>query len=168
MMEAEGPAGRPTPTLDFYLRSDKFKQGEKPAPATSWSRDEKADEATRSGAAKSAADQRVKAGEDFAALAKENSETDAAQGGNRFFRAPDGAAVRSGGVCLEPGEISDVVTSSFGFHIIKLIEKKDATVVPLEQVKPRVQEFLTNQKKQEKVDALIKSAKAKAKIEVLV
>jgi peptidyl-prolyl cis-trans isomerase C len=69
---------------------------------------------------------------------------------------------------LKPGEISEVVVSQFGFHVIKLIEKKDATVVPLEQVKPRVQEFLTNRKKQEKVDALIKDAKAKAKIEVLV
>jgi peptidyl-prolyl cis-trans isomerase C len=69
---------------------------------------------------------------------------------------------------LKPGEISDVVTTEFGYHIIKLTERKEASVVPLDQVKPRVIEFLTNQKKQERANTFIDEAKKRAKIEVLV
>jgi peptidyl-prolyl cis-trans isomerase C len=69
---------------------------------------------------------------------------------------------------LKPGEISDVVTTQFGHHIIKMAEKKDATVVPFEQVKPQILQFVTNQKKQQRVDAFIQDARKRAKIEVLV
>jgi peptidyl-prolyl cis-trans isomerase C len=177
MMEAEVTAVAATDAdvQDFYAKNpDKFKQGESVrATHILIKADEKADEPTKK-AARAKIDgllKRVKAGEDFGALAKEHSEDgSSAQGGDLGF-FPRGQMVPpfdQAAFALKPGEISDVVVSQFGFHIIKLIEKKDATVVPLEQVKPRVQEFLTNQKKQEKVDALIKDAKAKAKIEVLV
>jgi peptidyl-prolyl cis-trans isomerase C len=69
---------------------------------------------------------------------------------------------------LKPGEISDVVTTPFGYHIIKLTEKKEASTIPLETVKPRVLEFLTNQKRQQRVDSFINEVKKRAKIEVLV
>ena len=71
-------------------------------------------------------------------------------------------------VALEPGQVSDLVKSQFGFHIIKLTERKEASVVPLDQVKPRVIEFLTNQKKQDRANTFIDEAKKRAKIEVLV
>ena len=177
MMEAEvtGVAATDADVQDFYAKNpDKFKQGESVrASHILIKADEKADEPTKK-AARAKIDgllKRVKAGEDFGALAKENSEDgSSAQGGDLGFfpRGQMVPAFDQAAFALKPGEVSDVVVSQFGFHIIKLIEKKDATVVPLEQVKPRVQEFLTNQKKQEKVDALIKDAKAKAKIEVLV
>ncbi len=177
MMESEvtGVAATDADVQDFYAKNpDKFKQGEQArASHILIKADEKADEPTKK-AARAKIDgllKRAKAGEDFGALAKEHSEDgSAAQGGDLGF-FPRGQMVGpfdQAAFALKPGEISEVVVSQFGFHVIKLIEKKDATVVPLEQVKPRVQEFLTNRKKQEKVDALIKDAKAKAKIEVLV
>lgn len=69
---------------------------------------------------------------------------------------------------LKPGEISDVVTTQFGYHIIKLTERKPAAAVPLERVGPQVKQFLTQQKKKERVDGFIKSLKDKSRIEVLV
>ena len=69
---------------------------------------------------------------------------------------------------LKPGEISDVVTTQFGYHIIKLTERKDATTVPFDRVKPQVLDYLSKQKKQERVNAFIEEAKKRAKIEVLV
>jgi peptidyl-prolyl cis-trans isomerase C len=69
---------------------------------------------------------------------------------------------------LKPGEISEVVGTQFGYHIIKLTEKKEGSTVPFDQVKPQVVEYLSNQKKQQRVDSFIDDAKKRAKIEVLV
>jgi peptidyl-prolyl cis-trans isomerase C len=114
---------------------------------------------------------RAKAGEDFAALAKENSaDGSASQGGDLGF-FPRGRMVPAfdqAAFALKPGEISEVVTSEFGYHIIKLTEKKVGATVPFEEVKPQVLEYLNNQKKQQRVDSFIDEAKKRAKIEVLV
>ena len=114
---------------------------------------------------------RAKAGEDFAALAKANSEDGSASQGGDLGPFPRGRMVPEFdkvAFSLKPGEISDVVTTEFGYHIIKLTEKKEAAAIPLDQVKPQVLEYLTNQKKQERVDGFIDEAKKRAKIEVLV
>jgi peptidyl-prolyl cis-trans isomerase C len=177
MMEAEvaGVAATDADVQDFYTKNpDKFQQAESArASHILVKADEKADEATKQ-AARAKIDgvlKRARAGEDFAMLAKENSQDgSAAQGGDLGF-FPRGQMVppfEQATFALKPGEISEVVTTQFGYHIIKLAEKKDGSVVPLEQVKPRVLEFLTNKKKQERVDGLIDDAKKRAKIEVLV
>lgn len=178
MMEAElasTTAATDADAQDFYAKNpDKFKQAETVrASHILVKAAEKDDEATKT-AARAKIDgvlKRAKAGEDFAALAKENSaDGSAAQGGDLGF-FPRGQMVPpfdQAAFALKPGEISDVVTTEFGYHIIKLTEKKEASLVPLDQVKPKVIEYLTNQKKQERVDSFINEAKKRAKIEVLV
>jgi peptidyl-prolyl cis-trans isomerase C len=69
---------------------------------------------------------------------------------------------------LKPGEISDVVTTQYGYHIIKMVEKRDATMVPLEKVQPQIVQYLSEQKKRDRVNAFIEEVKKRAKIEVLV
>ena len=69
---------------------------------------------------------------------------------------------------MKPGEISDVISTQFGYHIIKLTEKKEASTVPFDEIKPRVVEYLTGQKKQQRAETFIEEAKKRAKIEVLV
>ncbi len=178
LMEAElatATAATDADAQDFYAKNpDKFKQGETlRASHILIEAKEGVDEATRK-AARAKIDgilKRAKGGEDFAALARENSaDGSAAQGGDLGFfpRGQMVPAFDQAAFALKPGEISDVVTTQFGYHIIKLTEKKEASMIPLEQVKPRVLEFLSNQKKQERVDSFINEAKKRAKIEVLV
>ena len=178
MMEAEvATAGAATEVeaKDFYDKNpDKFKQPESVrASHILITADEKTDEATKK-AARAKIDgilKRAKAGEDFAALAKANSaDGSAAQGGDLgfFARGRMVPAFDQAAFAMKPGEISDVVTTEFGYHIIKLTEKKEGSSVPFDEVKPKVVEYLTNQKKQQRVDSFIEEAKKRAKIEVLV
>ena len=160
---------------DFYDKNpDKFKQGESiRASHVLITAPEAADEATKK-AARAKIDailKRARSGEDFAALAKENSQDgSAAQGGDLGFfqRGRMVPPFDQAAFALKPGEISEVVTTQFGYHIIKLMERKEASTVPFEQVKPQIVGFLTNQKKQQRVDAFIQDVKKRAKIEVLV
>ena len=77
----------------------------------------------------------VKAGGDFAALAKKYSqdETNAAQGGDLdyFGRGRMVGAFETAAFALEPGAVSDLVKTEFGYHIIKVTDKKPAIVRPL-------------------------------------
>jgi peptidyl-prolyl cis-trans isomerase C len=112
----------------------------------------------------------IKGGKDFAVVAKENSQDpgSAASGGDLgFFQqgqmvpAFDEVAFK-----LNPGEMSGVVESPFGFHIIKVAEKQAARVVPLEEAKPQIEQFLTGQNRQTQAQAFVSALKAKAKIDI--
>jgi len=88
---------------------------------------------------------RVRGGEDFAELARARSEdTSADMGGDLGFFA-EGAMVKpfsDAAFALAPGEISDVVESPFGLHIILVTEKKAAGYRPLEEVREQIERRL--------------------------
>ena len=178
MMESEvatTPGASDAEAKDFYDKNpDKFKQTEQIRASHILIRvDEKADAPTKQ-KARARIDgilKRAKGGEDFAKLAKENSaDGSAAQGGdlNYFGRGQMVPAFDEAAFSLKPGQISDVVTTQFGYHIIKVTDRKDAATVPLEQVSERVKQFISGQKKQAKADEFIASLKQKSKIEVLI
>jgi peptidyl-prolyl cis-trans isomerase C len=113
---------------------------------------------------------RLKKGEDFAKLAKENSaDGSAAQGGDigwikKGMTAPEyDAAAFSLGV----GQISAVVTTRFGFHIIKVTGQKQAGVYSLDEIRTDLTDMLKQQKSQEQVQNLLRELRAQAKIETL-
>jgi peptidyl-prolyl cis-trans isomerase D len=87
---------------------------------------------------------RAKAGEDFAALAKEYSEDESNSGnGGDLGYFPRGAMVpefEQVAYAMKAGEISDLVKTSFGFHIIKVIDHKQATTRPLSDVRPEIED----------------------------
>jgi peptidyl-prolyl cis-trans isomerase C len=178
MMEQE-VASTPPPTdaqtHEFYDKNpDKFKQDEAVrASHILIPADEKADAATKQKARAEIDDilKQLKAGADFAEMAKKHSKDgSAAQGGdlNFFAKGQMVPAFDQVAFSLKPGEMSDVVTTPFGYHIIKVTERRAASTVPFEQVSPRIKEYLTEQQKQARAQTFIESLKQKAKIEVLV
>src|SRR5689334_16377481 len=89
---------------------------------------------------------KVKAGADFAKLATQYSEDTASKvkGGDLDF-FPKGQMVPEFdkvAFSLKPGEISDVVKSQFGYHIIKVTDKKPAAKKTLDEVKPQIEDQL--------------------------
>ena len=92
----------------------------------------------------------LKGGADFAELAKKSSEDtgSAAQGGDLGCFGPgkmvpefDDAAFE-----LEPGALSQLIKTSFGYHVIKLASKRESSVLPFAQVKEKIRAGLVEQK----------------------
>jgi peptidyl-prolyl cis-trans isomerase C len=113
----------------------------------------------------------LRAGADFATLAKtESNDASAAKGGDLGFIAkgdvpPDFEKVAFG---LKPGTTSGVVELESGFHIIKVTERRGPRTAPLSEVREDVKGFLKQQQTQTKLADYIGQIKAKAKIQVLV
>ena len=111
---------------------------------------------------------RVKKGDDFAALAKEFSEGPSApKGGDLGYFGP-GRMVKpfeTVAFKMEPDEVSDIVKTRFGYHLIKVMDKKSAKQVSFEEVQDKLKQFLKQQKVQKEVEAYIKQLKESAQIE---
>ena len=108
-------------------------------------------------------------GEDFAALAKTHSQDPGSKenGGDLGFFAR-GQMVKpfeETAFALKENEISQVVESPFGFHIIQVTGRKPAETVAYETVKPRILEHLKQQAIREKLDAYVDGLRQGAKIE---
>ncbi len=93
---------------------------------------------------------KVKAGADFAALAKESSEDpgSAAQGGDLglFLRGRMTPAFEEAAFALQAGGVSDVVETPFGFHVIKVEEHRPGGVKPLEAVHDEIADSLKQER----------------------
>ena len=131
-----------------------------------------ADEAAKKKARAEAEDvlKQIKAGGDFAALAQEHSQDgSAAQGGdlNFFTRGQMVPAFETAAFALKPGEVSGIVETQFGLHIIKVTERRPARTVPFTEVTGQIKDYLTSQKKEEATNAFIETLKAKGKVEIL-
>jgi peptidyl-prolyl cis-trans isomerase C len=169
-------AVQPTDVDTFYQKNpDKFQQPERVRASHILIKvEENADAKAKEVAKAKAADllTQVKAGKDFAELAKQHSQDpgSAVQGGDLgFFQSGQmvGAFERAA-FALKPGEVSALVETPFGFHIIKMAEKQAARTVPIDEVKAQIEQFLQNQQRQEKTQAFIASLKSQGKIEVLI
>ncbi len=112
----------------------------------------------------------IKAGIDFAKLAKEQSGCPSSKQGGDLGYFGKGQMVKpfeDAAWALKPGEVSGVVETQFGYHIIKLSEKKPAGKIPFEDVKLKIADSLKRQKVSEAINATLEEAKKKAKIEIL-
>ena len=92
---------------------------------------------------------RARAGEDFAALAKEYTEDPGSKESGGEYTFPRGQMVKpfeDTAFSLEVDQISDAVETQYGYHIIKLSEKIPGSKEPFEEVKPKITQFLTQQK----------------------
>ena len=113
---------------------------------------------------------RLRAGEDFAALAKSDSTCPSkSQGGDlgSFGHGQMVPAFEQAAFALKPGEMSGVVETQFGYHIIKLTEKQEASTESFENVKAKILDFLKQEKVQKEVSDQVEALMGKAKIEKL-
>jgi peptidyl-prolyl cis-trans isomerase C len=114
----------------------------------------------------------VKKGGDFAALAKQHSADpgSAERGGDLgYFSAGQMVGpFNEAAFSLAPGATSELVETQFGFHIIRVVDKQPAGVVPLDQVRSRVEQFLQGRNRQQNTEAFVNALRAKGKIEILI
>ncbi len=97
---------------------------------------------------------KVKAGGDFAALAKQYSEDGSKDQGGDLDYFGRGAMVKpfeDAAWALKVGQVSDLVQSEFGFHIIKLTDRKPAVTRTFEEVRPQLEDQIKTQKAQAEV-----------------
>jgi peptidyl-prolyl cis-trans isomerase C len=107
-------------------------------------------------------------GADFVTLATERSDAPSApQGGDLgyFGRGQMVMPFEDAAFALQPGETSNVVETQFGFHIIRVEERRDAQAVPVEEAAERISAFLTQGKLQSAVEDLVDELHASAVIE---
>jgi peptidyl-prolyl cis-trans isomerase C len=112
---------------------------------------------------------RVRKGEDFAAVARQVSEDpgSAPRGGDlgAFGKGQMVPAFEQAAFALPAGQVSGLVESPFGFHIIRVQERLPAGRVPFDPVKGRIKDHLAQTRREKAVDDLVRGLKAKAKIE---
>jgi peptidyl-prolyl cis-trans isomerase C len=115
--------------------------------------------------------ERARKGEDFAKLAKDNSmDASASQGGDIGLTQSGDLApeYEAAAAKLKVGEISGVVKTRFGYHVIKLTDRKPAGTATLDEVRADLTEYLKNQKEEAEVDKLVKTLHGQAKVEILI
>jgi peptidyl-prolyl cis-trans isomerase C len=173
---ADKVAVKPEQVQDFYDKNpDQFKQPERVrASHILISVPQNADAAAKT-QARTKAEQvlkDVKAGKDFAALAKEHSQdTGSAVNGGDLGFFQQGQMVgpfNDAAFGLAAGSTSDLVETQFGYHIIRVAEKQEARTVPLDEVRAKVEEFLKGRNREEQTEAFVKGLRARGKVEILI
>ena len=110
---------------------------------------------------------RVKGGEDFAKVVGEVSKDPGSKtdGGDLGFFTKDRMVqpFSDAAFKLEPGQISEPVKSQFGWHVIKVEEKRVRPIPPFEEMKEQVETYLTRKAQQD----LVLNLRQKAKVERL-
>jgi peptidyl-prolyl cis-trans isomerase C len=103
---------------------------------------------------------RLKNGEDFAKVADEKSKDTNAKGGDLgfFTRGQMLKPFEDAAFALEPGQISEPVQTQFGWHVIKVEEKRDQSLPSYDEVKEAIMAQLIQQKAQQVVTNLRDSA----------
>jgi peptidyl-prolyl cis-trans isomerase C len=173
---AEKVAVKPEQVTDFYAKNpDQFKQPDRVRASHILIMVPKGSDAVAKTAARTkAADilKDVKAGKDFAALAKQHSQDPgSAQNGGDLGFFQQGQMVgpfNDVAFKLTPGQVSDLVETEFGFHIIKVAEKQSARAVPLDEVRPQLEQYLERMNREQQTDAFVNGLKTKGKIEILI
>lgn len=109
-------------------------------------------------------------GADFALLAKDNSTCPSSKNGGDlgfFGKGRMDPAFEKAAFALETGALSNVVETRFGFHVIKLLDRKKAETVPFASVQKKIEEYLQGTKKNSAVELFVGQARQHAKIETM-
>ncbi|NCO24435.1 MAG: hypothetical protein COZ07_07695 [Candidatus Infernicultor aquiphilus] len=113
--------------------------------------------------------EKLKAGGDFIEIAKEKSTgPSAAQGGDLGYISKGDLIpeIENDVFALEIGNISDIIKSQYGFHILKVTDKKPEVLKTFEEVKEEIVQTLLPTKQKEAFDNLLEELKSKVTIEI--
>lgn len=111
---------------------------------------------------------KLKNGEDFGALAKEYSEGPSGPKGGDLGFFGRGQMVKpfeEVAFSMKPGQVSGMVETRFGYHLIMVTERTPESTLSYEEVKDRLEQYLKQQKVQEEIAAYVETLKSNAKIE---
>lgn len=152
--------GKYTEEESYRARHIFFKTGEKASP----------EDIQRSKTTALAVLTDAKGGKDFAELAKKFSEDSAARkdGGDlgSFKKGDMQPELEKTILSLKPGEVSDLVTTPIGFHIIKLETRVAGKTKPFESVKAEIEEIIYRKKSEERFSQWAKELRGKASVEI--
>jgi peptidyl-prolyl cis-trans isomerase C len=115
----------------------------------------------------------ARAGADFTKLAIENSEDPGVKqnsGEYTFGRGQMVPEFEAAAFTLKSNEVSEVVTTAFGYHVIKLSERMSAKKVEMAKVSAEVKEYLKRQqleKRQQELQDLVDKGRKEANVEIL-
>lgn len=116
-------------------------------------------------------EKRIKGGEDFATVAKEVSDCPSKEKGGDldfFQRGQMVGPFEQAAFSLKKNQVSGIVESEFGYHLIKVTDHKDAGTMSFEEIKPRIEQYLKNEKISQQLAQYVDKLKSTAKIETLV
>jgi peptidyl-prolyl cis-trans isomerase C len=111
---------------------------------------------------------KLKKGEDFGALAKEYSEGPSGPNGGDLGFFGRGQMVKpfeEAAFAMKPGQVSDMVETRFGYHLIMVTDRTPEGTVSYEEAKDSLEQFLMQQKVQAAIAEYVETLKAEAKIE---
>ncbi|MBD3271562.1 MAG: hypothetical protein GF384_03370, partial [Elusimicrobia bacterium] len=115
-------------------------------------------------------EQKIKEGADFARLAREHSDdTESARNGGDlgfFVRGWMVPEFEQAAFNLRVGEVSDIVETEFGYHLIRCEEKKAAQPLELDAVQDELAAYVFQQKAKEKFERWVKDLRAAANIQI--
>ena len=112
---------------------------------------------------------RINNGEDFAALAREYSQCPSSEKGGDlgfFGRGQMVPPFEKAAFALKPGEVSGIVETEFGYHIIKVTDKRDSMAITYEDVKDKLKNYLKKRKEREEVGKYVAGLRATANVEI--
>lgn len=115
----------------------------------------------------------IKDGGDFAQLAAGNSDDPGSktQGGDLSWVTP-GQTVpgfeKAAFALKQPNDLSPVVETRFGYHVIQLVERQEGQTVPFEQAKNRIGAMLRDEKMKEALRVHVQGLKTKEKVETYI
>lgn len=115
--------------------------------------------------------EQARAGEDFAELARKYSDDSTrVDGGDTgfFHRGQMVPAFEQAAFSLQPGEISGIVETPFGLHILRLEERREAHLLPLEEIREQLREHVQQEKMEAAVKAEYERLREAADIQVLI
>jgi len=114
--------------------------------------------------------EQLKGGADFATLAKENSDCPSSSKGGDLGFFGKGQMVKKfeeAAFSLNTGDSSDIVETRFGYHIIKVTDKKVAGPIEFSEVEEKIKQYLETEEIKKTVEIYVEKLKETAKIEIV-